>query len=672
MGRSVENDHKGTILVIDDEYANLRTLTDMLESEGYDVRGAIDRNTAMMIIDHDPPDLILLDIKLPETSGYEICEELKGNRETADIPVAFLSVLDDADDKIKAFTSGGIDYISKPFHAEEVLARVATHLELNRLTKFQAKEVERQTKEIEQRLAFEKLMLEISTSFSDVSLETLDTVIDEGLRKLGNFVQADRCGLVRRTGLTDDFPASHLWMMPDLPPERVLPMPDAADKRINKVFPWVTEQMLQQRTIAIENFEDIPEEAGALKKWASSNGLHSLLLLPLILNSETVAFLGIDSFHKVIKWTEEKVHRLRMMGDSLINAVHRVENQSALEKAYQNEKSLKNKLQEENIYLRSEVQRNFSIDQIIGESSVIKDTLADSQQVAAEDTTVLVLGETGTGKELLAEAIHAMSPRRNRTMIKVNCAALPANLIESELFGREKGAYTGAMAKQIGRFELANNSSIFLDEIGDLPLELQAKLLRVLQEGTFEMLGSNKVVEVNTRVIAATNCDLEDLVKKGQFRKDLYYRINVFPITIPPLRDRQEDIPLLVWYFIKEFNKKMGKSVTTVADRDLEILKNTDWPGNVRELRNVIERSMILSSSTQLSLKMISDSQILDEYDEHSVGVKLSDVERKHIIKTLVHTGWKVSGKNGAAAILGLKPTTLEARMKKLSISRPS
>ena len=672
MTRQADSSDKGTILIIDDEYANLRTLTDMLETENYDVRGATNYDTASMIINHDQPDLILLDIKLPGMSGYEICKELKANRDTADIPVAFLSVLDQIEDKIEAFKSGGIDYISKPFQAEEVLTRVASHLQLSRLRRSLTEEVKRQTEEVEQRLAFEKLILEISTSFSNVSADTIDSVLNQGLKKLGKFVHADRCGLVRRIGLTDDFPVSHLWMSSNLPSDQVLPMPDAEEKRINKVFPWVTEQIKKKKTVALESFENLPKDAGELREWADSINLRSLLLLPLIVDNEAVAFLGIDSFRTDIKWTEENVQRLRLLGDSLINAVLRVESQAELKKAYQTEKQLKSKLQRENVYLRSQVEKKANTDEIIGDSVEINQLLEHAKQVAQTDSTVLILGETGTGKELLAEAIHSMSERQTQTMIKVNCAALPANLIESELFGREKGAYTGAMSSQLGRFELANESTLFLDEIGDLPLELQSKLLRVLQEGTFEMLGSNKVVEVDTRIIAATNHDLKNMVKEGLFRKDLYYRINVFPLTVPPLRERREDIPLLVWAFINEFNKTMGRSVSKVKDQDMNSLKTANWPGNVRELRNIVERSMILSTTNVLNLRKTFDDQSSDEQKGYAVGDKLAAVERSHILKTLEHTGWRVSGKHGAASILGLKSTTLVARMKKLDISRPN
>ena len=362
----------------------------------------------------------------------------------------------------------------------------------------------------------------------------------------------------------------------------------------------------------------------------------------------------------------------KMVGGAALDITELKEKEKNLQDALDEISELKSRLEKENIELREELQHITKTHDIIGESKHLRTCLKEAEHVAQEKTTVLVLGETGTGKELLAHAIHAMSPRKDRVMVKVNCAALPPNLIESELFGREKGAYTGAMTRQRGRFEQADGSTIFLDEIGDLPLELQSKLLRVLQEGSFEMLGSTKPITVDVRIIAATNRDLRALVKAGQFRKDLFYRINVFPITVPPLSDRRDDIPLLAYAFVEEFNRSMGKSIKTISDDDLEILKTTEWPGNVRELRNIIERSMILSTGSTLHLRKSQNKNQPDSSTAALEGLTLAEVERDHILKALERAGWRVSGKGGAAEVLGLKPTTLEARMKKLAIHRPA
>ena len=337
-----------------------------------------------------------------------------------------------------------------------------------------------------------------------------------------------------------------------------------------------------------------------------------------------------------------------------------------LRTAFNEIKDLKDRIEQENIYLREEIELEYKHGEIVGKSNAIKHVLRQAEQVAETETSILILGETGTGKELLARAIHRMSSRKNRQMITVNCAALPSTLIESEMFGREKGAFTGALSRQIGRFELADGSTIFLDEIGDLPIELQAKLLRVLHEGEFERLGSTKTLSVDVRVIAATNHDLEQAVREGSFRKDLYYRLNVFPITIPPLRERKDDIPLLVWAFVKEFGKSMGKSIEQIPKKTIDMLQSYSWPGNGRELRNVIERAMILNSGQTFHIDRIRSEDL-----EAEQPVRLEEVERRHIVDMLERTGWRVSGKKGAAEILGLKPTTLEARMKKLGIERP-
>ncbi len=330
---------------------------------------------------------------------------------------------------------------------------------------------------------------------------------------------------------------------------------------------------------------------------------------------------------------------------------------------------LKNRLQEENIYLRQEIQLTHNFEDIISQSEVFKEVLRHIEQVASTDATVLILGETGTGKELVARAIHSISTRPDHPLVKVNCAALPANLIESELFGHERGAFTGALARKIGRFELADGGTIFLDEIGDLPPDLQVKLLRVLQEGEFERLGNPKTIKVDVRVIAATNRNLEQAIENGRFREDLFYRLNVFPIHIPPLRERKEDIPLLVNHFVQKYSSKVGKRIETVSQKVSEHLQAYHWPGNVRELENIIERAVIISRGTQLEL---GDwfSQEKAPSDVSQVAT-LEEVERAHITKALQFTRWRVSGAKGAAEILGMNPYTLVSRMKKLAIRRP-
>jgi formate hydrogenlyase transcriptional activator len=303
---------------------------------------------------------------------------------------------------------------------------------------------------------------------------------------------------------------------------------------------------------------------------------------------------------------------------------------------------------------------------IIGRSPAVRQVLEQVQHVAATDSTVLLLGETGSGKEMFAAEIHRLSARAARPMVRVNCAAIPATLLESELFGRERGAYTGALARQIGRFELADRSTIFLDEIGDLALDVQVKLLRVLEERQFERLGSPKSVRVNTRIIAATHRDLEQLVADGSFREDLYYRLNVFPIRVTPLRERAEDVPLLVTRFVDEFSKAFGKRIDSIDEETISRLKNYSWPGNIRELRNVVERAMILATGPRLTVPLPSTSPASTRQ-----SVKIKDVEAEHFRNVLESTRWRIRGIGGAADRLGLPPTTLEARLAKLGLKRP-
>jgi transcriptional regulator with GAF, ATPase, and Fis domain len=305
---------------------------------------------------------------------------------------------------------------------------------------------------------------------------------------------------------------------------------------------------------------------------------------------------------------------------------------------------------------------------IIGQSDGLKYVLYRAQQVAPANTTILILGETGTGKELIAVAIHNMSPRKNMPLITVNCAALPGNLIESELFGREKGAFTGADSRRMGRFEIANGSTICLDEIGELPLDLQGKLLRVIQHSEFERLGSSTTIKVDVRIVATTNRNLEEEIRQGRFRQDLYYRLNVFPITVPPLRQRKEDIPLMAQAFMERYSRKMGKQITKIHQETMKVLQNYPWPGNVRELESIIERAVILCPGPVLQL---ADKLVISSPTLSAAMRTLEDTERNQILKILSETKWRIEGKDGAAAILGIHPSTLRARLHKLGMVRP-
>lgn len=367
----------------------------------------------------------------------------------------------------------------------------------------------------------------------------------------------------------------------------------------------------------------------------------------------------------------ERTQELLLTNERLVQEIAaRKDTEESLRLAFKEIEKLKDRLLAENIYLQHEAARNFNFGEIIGQSKAISKVFNKIEQIAPQNTTVLLQGETGSGKGVVARAIHARSARKDRPMVTVNCTALPANLIESELFGREKGAFTGASARQMGRFELADGGTIFLDEIGEMPMDLQCKLLRVIHDGEFERLGSPRTIKVDVRIIAASNRDLEEEIRKGNFREDLFYRLNVFPIVIPPLRDRKEDIRLLVNFFVDKFNKKIGKRIETIPGESMEILEKYGWPGNVRELESVIERAVISSRGTALHVEGRFTS--LSKADE-GTGQDLKtliDLEREHILHVLQKTNWRVEGKSGAAFILDMNPSTLRARMRKLGIQR--
>jgi PAS domain S-box-containing protein len=367
----------------------------------------------------------------------------------------------------------------------------------------------------------------------------------------------------------------------------------------------------------------------------------------------------------------ERTEELRRANEQLTGEIaERKKAEESLRGTYAEIKQLKDRLKAENIYLRQEVDRRYNFGEIVGQSSLLSRVFFQVEQVAPMNATVLLLGETGTGKGVVARTIHSSSTRKSRPLITVNCTTLPAALMESELFGHERGAFTGSDARQIGRFELADGGTIFLDEIGELPLELQCKLLRVIQDGEFERLGNPRTIKTDVRIIAATNRNLEEAIKNGRFREDLFYRLNVFPITMPPLRQRQEDIPLLVNHFVAKFNKKIGRSIETVSKETLSLLQKYHWPGNVRELESVIERAVITSQGRVL--------QILDRFEipgnsEAPAGQEvkaLGELEHDHILQVLKKTGWRIEGKNGAAILLGLNASTLRARMRKYGIFR--
>jgi len=427
-----------------------------------------------------------------------------------------------------------------------------------------------------------------------------------------------------------------------------------------------TGRALMTRQPVFINRDNIKEFGSDIARLILDEGLKSACCLPLISHDRPLGTLVVASLEED-NFPAKDAELLQHVANQIAIAV-----ENSL--AYHEEVKRANQLSQEKLYLQDEIRSEYNFEEIIGESAGLKDILGQLQTVAPTDSTILILGETGTGKELIARAIHHLSTRRDRTLVKVNCAAIPTGLLESELFGHEKGAFTGAIAQRVGRFELAHRGTLFLDEVGDIPLELQPKLLRVLQEQEFERLGSPRTIKVDVRLVAATNVDLARKAADHQFRMDLYYRLNVFPIVIPPLRERREDIPLLVRYFAQKYARRMKKPIDTVPVKAMAALTEYYWPGNVRELENFIERAVILSRGTELQLPLAELKQRTKApVTVYSNGLEtLEHAEREHIVRALGETRWVIGGARGAAARLGMKRTTLQSRMRKLGIDRPS
>ena len=917
MDNRQKHRHKGDILIVDDDLSSLNSLFSLLTTEGYEVRGVPDGPMALTAINTRPPELILLDIRMPGMDGFEVCRKIKSEETLSDIPILFLSVMDEIEDKVKAFEAGATDYVTKPFQADEVMARVDTHITLSRLNLNLDQVIEDRTSDLKkskeiltEQLNFERLIADIASKLAQVLPENIDAKIQEILGSLGQFLQTERAFIFQFTDDEKNLKNTHVWAAEGFSPQSEIFELDLASD-----ISWVARQIRSGKAITVgPGYAGLPDEAQELRQQLERDGINSGFVVPISVEGRSIGMFGLDTIDKarvylspliermkvlanligstlvrvrkhrkleqyrhivesntspvglvnqnyiyqyvndaycdafqkyrqdiiggtvadlfgqemfdhelkshydrcfageevnfqawadlpgwgnrymdvrysphygpnrkvtavvvsvhditeikqlenklkeseekfrafmdnipasiyikdhndvhiyanpqVFKRTRKKPHEIigmtsrdiwppeladrlitldrqvinenvpriteewqdtgnddnswrrdikfpihlasgkKLLGGIAIDITESKLNEEKLRKAFAEIEELTKKLEQENIQLREEIELHHPHAEIIGKSKTILRILSKSEQVAATSSTVLILGETGTGKELLANQIHRLSQRKERTMVKVNCAALPATLIESELFGRERGAYTGAMSRQIGRFEIANGSTLFLDEIGELPMELQTKLLRVLQEGQFERLGNPNPVDVDVRIIASTNRDLAKLMREGKFREDLYYRLNVFPIIVPPLRDRLEDIPLLVWHFVKELDSTMGRNIERIPKKGIDQLKEYKWPGNVRELKNVVENAMIISKGKLLRITPPSISPSI-----RPKSIRLEDVTRNHIKNVLRKTLWRVRGPNGAAELLGLKPTTLESRMKKLGISRPN
>jgi formate hydrogenlyase transcriptional activator len=517
------------------------------------------------------------------------------------------------------------------------------------------------TASVEEMRQFKSMIYNISARFVSLSPDKIEREIEEGLKLIVQFLAIDRADMWELDKEKKKNIVAYSYASPGVPSL------DAVDVRLT--FPWAFERILKGKVL---KFSHVGKDIKIMTKdreFLKKEGIKSFLTLPLKISGLIVGAIAFVSIKSYRTWTDELVRDLSFVGEIFANAIQRKLREESLQLAFDEIKTLKEQLEEDCTYLRQEIAEEQNFQNIIGRSNALRDTLSKISPVASTDTTVLISGETGTGKELFARAIHEMSPRKNRPLVKADCAALSANLIESELFGHERGAFTGAGTKREGRFELAHNTTLFLDEIGEIPLDIQAKLLRLLQEGEFERLGSSRTIKVDVRIVAATNRNLEFEVEQGRFRRDLWYRLNVFPIKIPPLRERREDISLLANHFADKYGRKMGKVITRIPHDLMKKLERYQWPGNIRELENVIERAVIVSlgPTLQLADKLIGG---LPENILSGREGSLSAVERAYIIKVLEQTHWKIHGPNGAAQILGLNPSTLRSRMKKLQIKK--
>jgi PAS domain S-box-containing protein len=613
-------DGRPLILVVEDAPANLSILLELLSSHGFEVSVAEDGESALEQLHHMRPDLILLDVLMPKLDGFETCARLKANPATREIPVIFMSGLSETVDKVKGFALGAVDYITKPIQHDEVLARVSTHLELQRL-RHCLLESEARLSGIVESMMDAVVALDRTgciTFFNRAAERVFRCAAHAALgAPCGRFLSEPLCRLL----------GDYLREEPGAAPMCV-PEGQNAVRADGTVFPI---------------------EASLSYAEAQGEAIYTLILRDIAERRKAQAEVG----------------QLRGL----------------------------------NRYLEDELREASECERIVGATGLDL-VMQQVQQVAATDATVLVSGETGTGKELIAQEVHKLSRRHGKPLVKLNCAALPANLIESELFGHEKGAFTGALSRKAGRFELADGSTLFLDEVGELALDLQAKLLRVLQEGEFERLGGVRTQKVDVRIVAATNRSLADEAAAGRFRADLYYRLNVFPIALPPLRDRPEDVAPLAAHFARRYAAKYGKRIDALTPAQLATLERYRWPGNVRELQHVIERAVILSQGSRLALgDWFGEAAAPAASHAAAVGLAagvsaavsavtaapsgfaaadtcvaptLEENERAYILSVLEQTNWRVSGKAGAAERLGMKPTTLESRMKRLAIVRKS
>jgi transcriptional regulator with GAF, ATPase, and Fis domain len=508
---------------------------------------------------------------------------------------------------------------------------------------------------------FRDFASDLLSRFSAVARGRVDREVDRALEALCGFVETDRSSLIESHSENGSTIVTHSWARSGV--EAVRP-----GTRVDGAFPWYHARLREGQVLRFERLPDnLPIDASAERAFVTALPMRSHVAVPVEVGGRWVCALVAATARSYRAWTDEEVGRIRIVGQIVANAIQRRNLETELRESLAEVRRLQQRLEAENQYLRESVEGVAGFEEIAGKSTVLRKALELAARVAPTSTAVLLLGETGTGKELFARAIHARSKRSERPMIKVNCAALPSSLIESELFGHEKGAFTGAASSKEGRFELADGGTLFLDEVGELAPEAQAKLLRILDRGEFERVGGTRTRKVDVRIVAATNRNLEQEMAEGRFREDLYYRLSSFPIHLPPLRDRRQDIPPLVWDLIQRRQCELGRRIEHIGGGTMRALTRYDWPGNVRELSNVIERGLILSTGTELRLDGVFEG--LSERAEP--GESLEEVERAHVLHVLERCHWRITGSGHAAEILRMRPSTLRSRLKRLGIVRP-
>ena len=512
-------------------------------------------------------------------------------------------------------------------------------------------------KTLDERIDFEALIAELAAQFVNLPPENVDRTIEDALGRLAGALNLDRSALFQVVDATGDFIHTHQWTRPGAPtpPTRI-----AAGEQ----FPWLLSRIRSGDLVSFTSVDEIPDSVD--REGLRRLGTRSGVTVPLVIQGRTRGAVTFATVGEVRVWTADEIGRLRILALIFANVLARKQGDEALRRATVENASLRARLHDENVYLRQELNALVGAPAIVGNSAGIRRVLEQVQQVAASDATVLLCGETGTGKSVLAHRIHEYSARRDRALVRVNCASLSADSIEVDLFGRHGGNAIAADDRRMGLLELANGSTVFLDEVADLPTAAQARLARVLQSHEIHSLGKSHPVKVNLRVIAATRRNLETCIKERSFRDDLYYRLNVLPIHVPPLRERVEDIPLLVWRFVDEFSQTYGKTIETIDQASLTLLQGYRWPGNARELRNVVERAMIVATGRRLRIVLPVASAATRSSET------LAAVEKAHIITTLAACGGNVRGKSGAAVRLGISPRALEARLSRYGIRRRS